>query len=210
MGAVARQAPPQPGRPISTQPGRPISPQPGRPISPKPGRPISPQPGRPISPQPGRPIGRPLFWPNGIPGSDDYRDPILPGNPPDDPAIWPPFVPPTSPPPGPPTSPSPGPRWPLVGVFGRIVINAGEVGPAMGGVINAGEVGVKNVREVGPATGGSEDPFTPHKPLGVTLPETLPGLPGLDISEPRRPWCGTEYIWTGPKPPKFWLILRPR
>jgi hypothetical protein len=188
LGAVARQAPPQPGRPISLQPGRPILPQPGR-----------------------RPI-RPLLWPNGIPGYDDYRDPILPGNPPDDPAIWPPFVPPTSPPSGPrpPTSPPRGPRWPLVGVVGRIVINAGEVGPATGGVINAGEVGVKNVREVGPATGGSEDlDFKPPKALGLTLPETLPGL---GSSEPPTPWCGTEYIWTGPppKPPKFWLILRSR
>jgi hypothetical protein len=99
----------------------------------------------------------------------------------------------------------------LVGVFGRIVINAGEVGPATGGVINAGEVSVKNVREVGPATGGSENPFMPHKPLGVTPPDTLlPVLPGLGGSQPPRPWCGTEYIWPGPKPPKFWLILRPR
>jgi hypothetical protein len=182
LGAVARQAPPQPGRPISPQPGRPIS----------------PQPGRPISPQPGRPIGRPLFWPNGIPGSDDYS-PVDPTGP----TIPPPGRPPVGPPPGPPTSSPPGSRWPLVGVVGRIVINAGEVGPATGGVINAGEVG--------PATGGSEDPFK-LKGRGATLPETLPGLPGLPGlggSEPPRPWCGTEYIWTGP-PPKFWLILRSR
>jgi hypothetical protein len=161
-----------------------------------------PQPGRPISPQPGRPIGRPLFWPNGIPGSDDYRDPILPGNPPDDPAIWPPFVPPTSPPPGPrpPTSPPRGPRWPLVGVFGRIVINAGEVGPATGGVINAGEVGVIK---------SPENFLLPHKPLPAKEPDNFNPV-NIGSSEPPRPWCGTEYIWPGPKPPKFWLILRPR
>ena len=137
-------------------------------------------------------IRRPLFWPNGIPGSDGGYpvdvdlDPIGQTIPPPSPPIdYPPPGPPIGPPPGPPTSPPPDPRR-LVGVIGRIFINAGEVG-----VINAGEVG--------PATGGSENPFTPHKPLGVT-----------DISEPRRPWCGTEYIWPGPKPPKFWLILRSR
>jgi hypothetical protein len=149
------------------------------------------------APRPRPIIRRPLFWPNGIPGSDDYS-PVDVDLDPTGPTIPPRDRPPIGPPPGPPTSSPPGSRWPLVGVVGRIVINAGEVGPATGGVINAGEVG--------PATGGSEDPFK-LKGRGATLPETLPGLGG---SEPPRPWCGTEYIWPGPKPPKFWLILRPR
>jgi hypothetical protein len=143
-----------------------------------------------------RPIIRlPLFWPNGIPGSDDYS-PVDVDLDPTGPTIPPRDRPPIGPPPGPPTSSPPGSRWPLVGVVGRIVINAGEVG-----VINAGEVG--------PATGGSEDlDFkTAKATIVVPLPETLPGL---GSSEPPRPWCGTDYIWPGPKPPKFWLILRSR
>jgi hypothetical protein len=203
LGAVARQAPPQGPVPKDTFAVDPLPPRDSIRLHTY-AAPIPPLGAVARQAPPQGPVPKDTFAVDPLPPHDSirlhtYAAPIpplgpstIPPRPPIPPLLGVGVVERGSPVLWPNGNPPRDPRWPLVGVFGRIVINAGEVG-----VINAGEVG--------PATGGSEDlDFKPPKALVATLPETLPGL------EPPKPWCGTDYIWPGPKPPKFWLTLRPR